>query len=391
MNIPTIQNVMQQEKIDSWVIYDFQGKNPILGYFLQTTFMTTRRVFLVIPAVGEPTLLGSKIDHDALYQSPYRQIYYAGWREMEAQLQQLLAGSQTVAMDYSPNGELPTVSRTDAGTVERIRSWGKKVVSAANVFQAAVALWGPGVLEAHLEDCQRVAEIKDEAFYFIGDRLRRGQPVTEYEAQALIMRRFAETGLTTPYPVVVAVNQNSSDPHYTPHAERHAPINIGDWVLIDLWAKRPGHDYVYADMTWVAYAGATPSAKQQELFRVVAQARDAAVAFVQQNVSQGQTLAGWQVDDVARNIIAQAGYGEYFFHRTGHSLGPGDHVHGPGANIDNLETHDTRQLIPGIGFSVEPGIYLPEFGLRLEIDVFMEATGPRVTTPIQQEIICLSL
>jgi Xaa-Pro aminopeptidase len=275
--------------------------------------------------------------------------------------------------------------------VERIRSWGKKVVSAANVFQAAVALWGPGVLEAHLEDCRTVAEIKDEAFEFIGDQLRRGQPVTEYDAQALIMRRFAETGLTTPYPVVVAVNQNSSDPHYTPNAERYAPINKGDWILIDLWAKRLGHDYVYADITWVAYAGATPSAKQQEVFGVVAQARDAAVAFVQQNVSQGQTLAGWQVDDVARNIIAQAGYGEYFFHRTGHSLGPGDHVHGPGVNIDNLETRDTRQLIPGIGFTVEPGIYLPEFGLRLEIDVFMEATGPRVTTPIQQEIICLRL
>jgi len=362
-----------------------------LAYFLQTTFMTTRRVFLVIPAAGEPTLLGSKIDHDALRQSPYRQIYYAGWRQMETRLQQLLAGSQTVAMDYSPNGELPTVSRTDAGTVERIRSWGKTVVSAGNVFQAAAALWGPGVLEAHLEDCQTVAQIKDEAFQFIGDRLGRGQPVTEYDAQSLIMRRFEESGLTTPYPIVVAVNQNSSDPHYTPSAERHAPINKGDWILIDLWAKRPGHNFVYADMTWVAYAGAAPSAKQQEVFKVVAQARDAVVAFVRESVSRGQPLEGWQVDDVARNIITQAGYGEYFFHRTGHSLGPGNHVHGPGVNIDNLETHDTRKLIPGIGFSVEPGIYLPEFGVRLEIDVFMEETGLRVTTPIQQEIICLNV
>lgn len=391
MNINNIQAAMQREDIDCWLIYDFQGKNPIMGYFLQTESMTTRRIFLVIPASGAPTLLGSKIDHDTLHVMPYAQIYYVSWQQMEGELQRLLAGAQTVAMDYSPKCELPTVSRVDAGTVEMIKSWGKSVVSAANVLQSAVALWQPAELEAHLEDCAKVAQIKDEAFQFIGEKLQQGQAITEYDAQSFIMERFGEEGLTTPYPPVVAVNAHSSDPHYTPSVDRHAVIEKDDWILIDLWAKRPGHNYVFVDITWVAYAGATPSAKQQEVFEIVAQARDDVINFVQESASKGDNVAGWQVDDVARTLISQAGYGDYFFSRTGHSLGPGDNVHGPGVNIDNLETHDTRTLTPGVGFTVEPGIYLPEFGVRLEINVFMKETGPLVTTPIQREIICLDV
>ncbi len=391
MNLDNIQAAMRQEGIDCWLVYDFQKTNPIMAYFLKTEAMLTRRLFLMIPVEGEPQLLGSKIDHDSLHALPFNQHYYSSWPQMESALQQLLDGRQVVAMDYSPKGALPTVSRVDAGTVEMVKNWGKTVVTAANVYQAAVAIWGPGALEAHLEDCQRVAQIKDEAFDFIAGRLRGGQAVTEYDAQSFIMQRFAESGLSTPYPPVVAVNANSSDPHYIPNAGRHAPIGQGDWILIDLWAKRPGHDFVFADITWVALAGASPTPQQQEVFQVVAQARDSVVSYVQECAQKNITIEGWQVDDVARNVITQAGYGDYFFHRTGHSLGPGQNVHGPGVNIDNLETRDTRKLSPGIGFTVEPGIYLPEFGVRLEINVYMQTTGPLITTPVQQQIICLDV
>jgi Xaa-Pro aminopeptidase len=391
MNLTNIQAALKEEGIDCWVIYDFQGKNPIMGHFLQTKFMTTRRVFLVIPAGGEPTLLGSRVDYDTLQSFPYRKIFYVGWQEMESRLRELLTPARVIGMDYSPLCALPVVSRVDAGTVELLQSWGKQVVSAGNVFQSAAAAWSAPVLTAHLEDCRRVAAIKDEAFQFIADRLRSGQPVTEYDAQQFIMERFGQEGLWTPYPPVVAVNAHSGDPHYTPEADRHAPIQKGDWILIDLWAKQPDYQFVYADMTWVAFAGSTPSAKQQEVFEVVKGGRDKAIAFLQEQAGRQTPLEGWQVDDVTRGYIGQAGYGDYFIHRTGHSLSPGDHVHGAGVNIDNLETHDTRRLSPGIGFTIEPGIYLPEFGVRLEINVYMDESGPRITTPIQQEIIRLNV
>lgn len=391
MNLTNIQSAMQAENMDCWVIYDFQRTNPVMTQFLRGKLMLTRRVFLIIPAGGEPTILGSIIDHDILQTSPFKQAFYAGWQEMENKLEQLLADYQVVGLDYSPNGMLPTVSRIDAGTVEMIKSLGKEIVSAANVFQAGVAVWEAAALEAHLEDCQLVGEIKDQAFQFIADQLRVGKPITEYDVQTFIMQRFEETGLFTPYPPVVAVNEHSSDPHYSPNAEKHSPIKNGDWILIDLWAKRPGYEFVFADMTWMAYAGVTPSDTQQEVFRIVAGARDAAVSYLQSCADQKIEVEGWQVDDVTRNHITEAGYGEFFFHRTGHSLGPGDQPHGMGVNIDNLETHDTRKIRPGIGFSIEPGVYLPEFGVRAEINVYIDQTGPRVTTPIQQEIICLDL
>jgi Xaa-Pro aminopeptidase len=391
MNFANIQAAMKDEGMDCWVIYDFQGKNPIMGHFLKTKSMMTRRAFLVIPAEGEPVILGSRIDHATLHLLPFKQIYYISWQDMEKRLQELLAGCRVVGMDYSPHCALPTASRVDAGTVEMIKSWGKQVVSAADVFQSAAATWGPAVLEAHLADCRVVAGIKDEAFQLIAERLRANRAVTEYQVQEFIMRRFAEKGLWTPHPPVVGVNAHSGDPHYTPEAGRHAPIKKGDWILIDLWAKRPDYPFVFADITWVALAGPTPSPKQRAIFEIVKAARDKAIAFLKENASRQTTLQGWQVDDVTRNYITEAGYGEYFIHRTGHSLSPGDFVHGTGVNIDNLESHDTRKLRPGIGFSIEPGIYLPEFGVRLEVDVYMDESGPRVTTPIQDEIICLDV
>jgi len=391
MNLTNIQTAMQEENMDCWVVYDFQRMNPIMAQFLRDRLMFTRRVFLIIPSEGEPTILGSKIDNDLLQTTPFGLVFYTSWREMENQLKQLLTDYQVIGLDYSPNGMLPTASRVDAGTVEMIKNLGKDIVSSANVFQAGMAVWEPAALEAHLEDCQIVGDIKDEAFQFLADQLRENKSVTEYDVQSFIMRRFEEANLFTPHAPIVGVNEYSSDPHYVPNAKKHAPIKKGDWILIDLFAKRPGYEFIFADITWVAYAGVTPSAKQQEVFKVVTGARDVAVAYLQSCTDQNIEAEGWQVDDITRNHITEAGYGDYFFHRTGHSLGPGDHAHGMGVNIDNLETHDIRKLKPGIGFSIEPGVYLPEFGVRAEINVYMDQSGPRVTTPIQYEIICLEV
>lgn len=391
MNLQNMQRIMAQEGIDCWLVYSFQGKNPIMAQFVRPKSMVSRRLFLIIPAAGEPQLLGSKIDHDVIQALPFQANYYVSWQEMERELSRLLADCQIVAMDYSPGGELPTVSRVDAGTVEMMRRLGKTIVSAANVYQAGAAIWEPGVLDIHLDDCRQVARIKDDAFNFIADHLRRGDFITEYDVQQFIMQQFEQAGLFTPYPPIVGVNAHSGDPHYSPEADHHAPIHKGDWILIDLWAKQPGYSHVFADITWVGIAGPKAAAKQQEVFSIVAEARDKVIDYLQTKTNQGEAIEGWQVDDVARQHITQAGYGPYFFHRTGHSLGPGDYVHGTGVNIDNLETHDTRHLIPGIGFSVEPGIYLPEFGVRLEINVYMDAAGPQITTPVQHEIITLDV
>ena len=391
MNLTNIQTAMQEEKMDCWIVYDFQRTNPILAQLLRGKLMLTRRVFLIIPAEGEPVVLGSIIDNDLLQTLPFKRVFYAGWQEMEDKLKQLLADYQVVGLDYSPNGVLPAASRIDAGTIEMIKNLEKEVVSAANVFQAGAAVWEPVALEAHLEDCQLVAEIKDQAFQFTADQLRADKLITEYDVQSFIMKRFEEENLITPHAPIVGVNEHSSDPHYVPNAKKQSPIKKGDWILIDLFAKRPGYEFVFADITWVAFAGKTPSTEQQEIFKIVAGARDVAVAYLQSCADQKAEVEGWQVDDVARNHIAKAGYGEYFFHRTGHSMGPGNHPHGMGVNIDNLETHDTRKVRPGIGFSIEPGIYLPEFGVRSEINVYMDQSGPRVTTPIQNEIICLDV
>lgn len=391
MNLKAAQAAMQQEKIDCWLVYDFQKTNPIMRQLLPIKQFISRRLFLFVPSYGQPMLLGSKIDQDALRALPYRTEFYVSWKEMEQKLAVLLASYQTVGLDYSPGCALPVASRLDAGTFEFIKRQDKTIKSAANIFQAAAAVWSEAALQAHLEDCQLVAAIKDQAFDFIAASLRAGKVITEYDVQQFIMQRFANEGLITPYPPIVGVNANSGDPHYSPTEAKHVAINRGDWILIDLWAKRPGYEYIFADITWVGFAGLQPPAQHKAIFKIVRDARDAAITYLQNCAEQGQTPEGWHVDDAVRQHITAAGYGEYFFHRTGHSLGPGDNVHGQGANIDNLETHDTRKLMPGIGFSIEPGIYLPDFGVRSEINVYMDQTGPRVTTSSQQEIICLDV
>ena len=294
----------------------------------------------------------------------------------------MLAGVSRVAMEYSPRNGLPRVSRVDAGTVELVESMGPEVVSSADLMQYATQRWSAEQLASHQRAGEALGRIVKEAFARIGQRLAEG--VTEFEIAEFIRRRFGEEGLTTADGPIVSVNAHCSDPHYEPAAEGSSVIAAGDWVLIDLWAREDTPGSVYADITWTAYVGDDPPERYRQVFDIVLGARDAALGFLQDTHAAGEAVQGWQVDDVARRYIAERGYGDYFTHRLGHSI---HHtVHGEGVNLDNFETHDTRRVIAGVGFSIEPGIYLPEFGVRSEIDAYMSEDGPYASSPVQREI-----
>lgn len=390
MNLDILQPYMREQRIDAWLLYDFRGNNPIFGSLLTGRRWTTRRAALLIPAVGTPVLLGHSIDHNQFAGVPVAFDTYLTWGDFREWLARRLAGCTRVAMEYAPGGALPVVSIVDAGTVELVRSLGVEVVSSANLIQLSAAVWSEAGVEQHRLASRQVAEIKDAAFALIGQKLAAGHRVLETDVQSFIVSRFAEAGLEANEPPIVAVNAHSGDPHYEPSEKTPTEIRRGDWVLIDLWARRPGRENIFSDITWVGLAGDGPSARQREVFEVVRRARDAVVQRAQAAWRGREALAGWQLDDVARHIIVEAGFGAYVRHRTGHSLSPGEMVHGLGFNLDNLETHDTRQMLPRLGFTVEPGIYLPEFGVRLEINVYVDPQqGPVVTSPIQNEIVLI--
>ena len=301
------------------------------------------------------------------------------------QLKGLLAGVRKVAMEYSPQNTLPRVSRVDAGTVELVRSLGPEVVSSADLMQYATHQWTSEQLADHRVAADKLGLIVNEAFAYAGEHLP--DSVNEFEVAEFIRKRFDQEGISSPDGPIVAVNANASDPHYEPSAERYSAIKQGDWLLIDLWAKGVADGSVYADITWVAYVGDTVPERQQEIFDIVIGARDAALRYLEDAYNQGNAVLGWQPDQVARDFISSRGYGEYFTHRLGHSIG--FEVHSEAVNLDSFETHDTRRIIPGICFSIEPGIYLPEFGVRSEIDVFMSADGPYATSPVQHEVVLI--
>ena len=312
----------------------------------------------------------------------------------------MLSGASSVAMEYSPLNALPRVSRVDAGTVELVRSLGVEVVSSADLMQYATQRWSPEQLEGYRRCAAKLGEIVNQAFDYIGERL--GSGVNEFDVAEFIRGRFAEEGLEAADGPIVSTNAHCSDPHYEPTREGSSAIVPGDWVLIDLWAKenRPanasraaaleqGNDSVYADITWVAYVGDSPPQRHQQVFDIVTSARDAALKFLEDSYREGIQVAGWEADEVARTYITECGYGDYFTHRLGHSISY--EVHGEAVNLDNFETHDTRRIIPGVGFSIEPGIYLPEFGVRSEIDAFMSADGPFASSPVQREIVLIGV
>ena len=389
-NLPAAQRFMQEEGVDAWLLVDYRGGNPLLWHILGIVRQPTRRAFLVVPRSGRPVLLIHTVDQFFFHDVDLDKRIYRGWVEMRQMLKDLLGPARRLAMEYSEQGGVPAVAFADAGTVELIRSWGHAIVTSADLFQVSAAAWDDFAIESHKRACVVVAGIKDAAFDRVKTAIKVNKPLTEYALQQFIVSEFERLGLETEGQPVVQVNGHSGIVSYEPKPEGSAPIGAGDWLLIDFWARYPGERNVYSDIAWGAYAGATIPPRLQQIFDIVRRARDGALEVIEKAWQSSVVLKGWQVDDVARGIISAAGYGDNFHHRTGHSMGPGKRLHGLGVNLDNLETHDTRRILPRTGFSIEPAIYLPEFGVRLEINVFLDpVAGPSVTTPIQDEIVRL--
>ncbi|MCZ6681424.1 MAG: Xaa-Pro peptidase family protein [Candidatus Poribacteria bacterium] len=391
-DIDEIQRFLREHQIDGWLLYDFRESNPIARSVAGITASgITRRWFCYVPSDGDAVWLIHRIERAQFSDVVGEVREYTSWRELHEEIRTLTANPSRVAMEYSPNAAIPYVSRVDAGTIELIRSFGVEVVSSADLVQLIEARWTADQLAGHRESARLILEAKEIAFAWIGEQLRSDRRTTEYDVQSLILERFDAMDLTAGHPPIVAVNANASNPHYSPTAAEHQPIRQGDFVLIDLWAKQKTPDAVFADTTWVGYAGKTVPERYVEVFEIVRDARDLAVAFIREKVASDGPVYGYAVDDVVRNHITEKGYGAFFIHRTGHSIGT--EIHGNGVNIDNLETKDERALIPGICFSIEPGIYLPEFGIRSEIDVFLAHLAPDgvivTTVPAQTEVLTL--
>jgi Xaa-Pro dipeptidase len=389
MQIDQIQSALRDEGLDGWLFFDHHQRDPLAYRILKLNpaHAATRRWYYLVPAHGEPKGLVHAIESGMLAGLPGTFETYSSWPAQVEGLKRLLTGCRRVAMQYSPNCAIPQISLVDAGTLELVRSTGVQVLSSANLIQLFEARWTAEQLEMHLEAGRRVDRVRAAAFQRIGTVLNAGGSITEWEVNRFIRDGFQEAGLVTDHGPIVAVNANMSNPHYEPGPQDSSPIRKKDAVLIDMWAKldRPGA--VFYDITWTGYCGSEPPSALQNIFEIVRDARDRAIARVQSAVSQRQVLHGFDVDDAARGYIQEKGFGEYFIHRTGHSIG--EEVHGAGANMDNLETHDERRIIAGTCFSIEPGVYLPEFGIRSEVNVYVGSHAAQVTGEIQTKLVTI--
>ncbi len=387
-----IQTLLQEAGLRGWLLYGFHDLNPIARRLapLPAGVFLSRRWAYWIPSQGRPAWLVHAIERGQFAGMQAPLVTYSSWRSFEQGLLALTQGPGPIACEYSPDCAIPYVSWLDAGTADQLRRLGYQLHSSADLIQAVDAVWSPAQLMTHRRAAAICLEAKDRAFAAIAQALAQGRALTELDVQQVILDHFQRHGLLTDHPPIVAVNEHAGDPHYSPTPQRASPIRAGDLVLIDLWGKlREPPDAVFADITWVGYAGARPPAIMQDVFDVVARARDAAFALVDSRIRAGDPVHGWEVDEAARAVIRAAGYGDAFIHRTGHSLGVD--VHASGVNMDNLETRDTRRIIPGIGFTIEPGIYLPDFGVRLEIDVYVHPDRAEITTlPLQKALVTLS-
>lgn len=392
---PRIAAEVEHARADGWLLYDFRGSNPAFSRLLGDGLpQSTRRAFLYIPAQGEPRLLIHHVDAGNFARLGLAVTSYGGRDEMVRCLNSLLAGARRVLMEYSPGNAIPYVSRVDAGTLEMVRALGVDVLSSAEALAAVIAVWDEADLASHERAAAGLARARDTLFEALRNSLANNSPAwTEVDAQRHLLRVFAEQGLECDHPPIVAVNAHAGDPHYAPEPVVALPIQEGDLVLVDLWARevnRPdGKAGAYADITWMATAAASPPPEQLRVWEAVRSARDAAVGLLIERVQAGAPVQGAELDRAARRVINDAGYGPAFTHRTGHSLG-WDAAHGDGVNIDDFETHDRRLLRPGAAFSIEPGVYLPGFGVRSEVNVVLTRDGAvRVTTPPQRDLVRL--
>ncbi len=378
---------MSANHIDGWLIYDYRYSNPVMEDTIGHVQNMTRPYWFWIPVNGEPLILSSTVDVERFTQNNITKLSWSSRVEMIDILNETLQTAKTVAMEYSPNCELPRVSRVDAGTVELVRQAGVEVVSSADLFQYSTQVWESTELESHKKAARLLTKIVHEAFSYIGDNL--SNKVTEFQVAEFIRSRFIEENMIITDGPVVATNSHSSDPHYEPDKNDCAVIKINDWVLIDLWSSLSEEGSMAADITWTGYIGSEVPPKNQLIFDLVIGARDCALDYLTTAHREERLVKGYEADKVAREYIYNAGYGEYFKHRLGHSIGK--EIHSNAVNLDSYETYDTRNIIPGICFSIEPGIYLPEFGVRSEIDVFLSKDGPIPTTEMQRSPVIIEV
>lgn len=389
-DVAAIQRSLRESGLGAWLLYDFHGANPIsvrVAGLADSGHLATRRWYYLIPAEGQPKALVHRIERHNLDHLPGEKLVYAGRAELDKGLTDLLHGVSQVAMEYSPQCAIPYVSRVDAGTVEAIRARGVDVVSSGDLVQQFESRWTPAQLASHRAASDVLYRIKDRAFETAARAVREGRQLDEYGLQQQMWQWFDEGGLDSDSPPVVAIGPNASSPHYLPTREVSAPISANALLLLDLWGKQRAPGSVFADITWVGYLGPRVPERMRTAFGAVARARDAAVSLVQDRARAGQDVRGWEADRAARQVLVDAGFGEFVAHRTGHSLG--ENVHGNGAHLDDYETHDERRLLPGTGFTVEPGLYVGDFGVRSEINVYREVRDAIVTGPRQEGIVTL--
>jgi len=385
IDFDAVKGLLAVQRLDGWLLYDFQGQNPIAKELVNPEGQQTRRWFYYIPADGQPVALVHKVESSNFDRVPGRKIEYAGWRELDRGLAEILKGSKRIAVEYSAKGAIPALSRVDAGTLERVRTTGVKIVSSAELVQFTKSMWGKSGREAHYLAVHHLVELRKDALELVAKRVRAGRTFTEYDLQQHIHKQFGERGIVGP-PPIVAVNANAADPNYRPARKSAATIREGDLLLLDLSAKSTDYERgIYAGVTWVAYVGVDVPNRYERAFKAVAEARDATVAFIDGKVKRRRPVRGFEADQRARRVISKAGFGDKFVHRTGHSIDTD--AQGAGANLDDFETHDTRTLVRGAGFSVEPGVYVKgDFGVRSEINVFIGNAGVEITTPAQKAI-----
>ena len=389
-DLRTIQKALKDTNLNGWLFYDFHGSDMIGKRILNipAESVQTRRWYYYIPARGIPVKLVHSIEREVLDHLPGKKIVYLGWQEMENQLQNIFSTGDKIAIQYSPKNAIPYISRVDAGTYELLKSFKVKLHSSADLIQQFEACLTQSQLNTHINAAKHLNTIVKKTFKTIKQKIQEHEEINEYIIQQFMIDEMDKKGLYYANPPIVAANQNSGNPHYVPTQEDHSPIYPGSVIQLDIWAKENNENAIYADISWVGYVGETVPDEQKKIFSIIKTARDLAVDFIDQSIKSNKIIFGWQVDNISRNYINDAGYGSYFLHRTGHSIGRD--VHANGVNIDNLETKDERKIIAGTCFSIEPGIYFSKYGMRTEINVYVDDNGAHVfTQPLQNEIVTL--